>query len=215
MHRKNDTNLIILVVEDVHETRDGIERLLTVDGYCVTLARDEQDGIESAQRQRPDLILVSLAGSPREVIVSARRIRERSAIGDDVPVVVFCVEEIAEGDEVAIGKNIHIARPDNFNQLRSILARLLRKIPMAALAKNNATHHRYRKEEIMTVSSKTEKSFIFRFIDTPSRVLLELTNATDHTLKSIEILTVFLKDEETSGRGPSQAHIRFDGVVSM
>jgi hypothetical protein len=67
----------------------------------------------------------------------------------------------------------------------------------------------------MTVSSKTEKSFIFRFIDTPSRVLLELTNATDHTLKSIEILTVFLKDEETSGRGPSQAHIRFDGVVSM
>jgi CheY-like chemotaxis protein len=132
MHRKNDTNLIILVVEDVHETRDGIERLLTVDGYCVTLARDEQDGIESAQRQRPDLILVSLAGSPREVIVSARRIRERSAIGDDVPVVVFCVEEIAEGNEVAIGKNIHVARPDNFNQLRSLIARLLRKIPRAA-----------------------------------------------------------------------------------
>jgi CheY-like chemotaxis protein len=131
MH-KNDTNLIILVVEDVHETRDGIERLLTVDGYCVTLARDEQDGIESAQRQRPDLILVSLAGSPREVIVSARRIRERSAIGDDVPVVVFCVEEIAEGNEVAIGKNIHVAHPDNFNQLRSLIARLLRKIPRAA-----------------------------------------------------------------------------------
>jgi hypothetical protein len=28
MDKKNDTNLIILVVEDVHETRDGIERLL-------------------------------------------------------------------------------------------------------------------------------------------------------------------------------------------
>ena len=50
---KNDTNLIILVVEDVHETREGIERLLMVDGYRVALARDEQDGIESAQRQRP------------------------------------------------------------------------------------------------------------------------------------------------------------------
>jgi hypothetical protein len=49
-----------------------------------------------------------------------------------VPVVVFCVEEIAEGDEVAIGSNIHIARPDNFNQLRGLLARLLRKIPKAA-----------------------------------------------------------------------------------
>ena len=134
MDKKNDTNLIILVVEDVHETRDGIEKLLRVDGYRVALARDEQDGIESAERQRPDLILVSLAGSLREVIVSARRIRESAAVGEDVPVVVFCVEEIAEGDEVAIGKNVHVARPDNFNQLRSLLARLLRKIPQGRLS---------------------------------------------------------------------------------
>ena len=132
MDKKNNTNVIILVVEDVRETREGIERLLIVDGYRVTLAKDEEDGIESAQRQRPDLILVSLAGLPREVIVSARRIREKAAIGEDVPVVVFCVEEIAEGDEVAIGENVHVTRPDNFNQLRSLLARLLHKIPKAA-----------------------------------------------------------------------------------
>ena len=35
------------------------------------------------------------------------------------------------------------------------------------------------------------------------------------TLKSVEILTIFLKDNETPGGGPSQAHIRFDGVKSM
>ena len=132
MDKKSDTNLKILVVEDVHETRAGIEKLLLVNGYHVALARDEQDGIESAQRQRPDLILVSLAGLPREVIVSASRIRESAAIGEDVPVVVFCVDEIAEGDEVAIGENVHLTRPDNFNQLRSLLARLLRTIPKAA-----------------------------------------------------------------------------------
>jgi two-component system, OmpR family, response regulator MprA len=132
MDKKNDTNLIILVVEDVHETRDGIERLLRVDGYRVALARNEQDGMESAQRQRPDLILVSLAGLPRDVIDSARRIRESAAIGEDVPVVIFCIDEIAEGDEVAIGKNVHVARPDNFNQLRSLLARLLSAVPTAA-----------------------------------------------------------------------------------
>jgi hypothetical protein len=60
--------------------------------------------------------------------------------------------------------------------------------------------------------SKTEKPFTFRFIDDGSNVLLELTNATDQTLKSIEILTVFLKDKETPGGGPSQAHIRFEAV---
>ena len=132
MDGKNEGNPIILVVEDVHETRDGIEKLLKVDGYRLNLARDERDGIESARRQRPDLILVSLAGLPHEVIVTARRIRENAAIAEDVPVVVFCIEEIAEGDEVAIGQNIHVARPDNFNQLRSLLARLLKKIPKAA-----------------------------------------------------------------------------------
>jgi hypothetical protein len=49
-----------------------------------------------------------------------------------VPVVVFCVDEIDEGDEVAIGENVHLTRPDNFNQLRSLLARLLQRIPQAA-----------------------------------------------------------------------------------
>jgi CheY-like chemotaxis protein len=123
---------LILVVEDVHETRDGIENLLKADGYRVTVARDEGDAIESAQGKRPDLILVSLAGLGPEVIVIARRIREQGRVEDSVPVVVFCVEEIAEGNEIAIGKNVHLSRPDNFNQLRSLLKRLLVKIPVAA-----------------------------------------------------------------------------------
>jgi hypothetical protein len=46
--------------------------------------------------------------------------------------VVFCIAEIDEGDEVTIGKNVYITRPDNFNQLRTLLARLLNKIPIAA-----------------------------------------------------------------------------------
>jgi hypothetical protein len=67
----------------------------------------------------------------------------------------------------------------------------------------------------MSTNFKPPKPFLFSFIDTKSRLLLELTNATDETLKSIEVLTVFLKDEETAGGGPSQAHIRFDPVRSM
>ncbi|MGA9993966.1 MAG: hypothetical protein WBP93_01065 [Pyrinomonadaceae bacterium] len=64
----------------------------------------------------------------------------------------------------------------------------------------------------MNINSQIEKPFTFRFIDEEAKVLLELSNATDHTLKSVEILTVFLKDEETPGGGPSQAHIRFEAV---
>ena len=60
-----------------------------------------------------------------------------------------------------------------------------------------------------------KKTFNFKFIDGPATVLVELTNSSEMTLKSIEILTIFLKDKETTGFGPSQAHIRFDGVKSM
>lgn len=127
----NESNLI-LVVEDVHETRDGIEMLLHTDGYRVTVARDEADAVESARQKAPDLILVSLAGIPREVITTAHRIRERAEVGEQVPVVVFCIEEIGEGDEVAVGHNVHVTRPDNFNQLRGLLVRLLKVLRTAA-----------------------------------------------------------------------------------
>ncbi|HEX5702676.1 MAG TPA: response regulator [Pyrinomonadaceae bacterium] len=123
-----DVSPIILVVEDVHETRDGIEKLLIADGYRVALARDERDAIENAHRTQPDLILVSLAGLPLDVVLSARSIRQRAEVGEHVPVVVFCIEGIAEGEEVEIGENVFLTRPDNFNQLRRFIARLLIKV---------------------------------------------------------------------------------------
>ena len=67
----------------------------------------------------------------------------------------------------------------------------------------------------MNPTNTIEKPFVFRFIEAQPTVLLELMNVTDANLKSVEILTVFLKDEETRGGGPSQAHIRFDGIKSM
>jgi len=115
---------LILVVEDVRETSDGIERLLKADGYRVALARDELDAIESAKLRRPDLILVSWTGLSGEVPATVCRIRERAAVGDQIPV-VFWVEDIDEGEEVAVGGNVHLMRPDSFNQLRGLLARLL------------------------------------------------------------------------------------------
>ena len=123
---------VILVVEDVAETRDGIEKLLSADGYRVEVARDQLDAIVSARRRRPDLILVSLAGLLLEVMAAARCIREDAELDENVPIVLFCVEDIGEGDEVAVGRNVHVTRPDNFNQLRGLLTRLLQQIPHAA-----------------------------------------------------------------------------------
>lgn len=53
------------------------------------------------------------------------------------------------------------------------------------------------------------------FIDNGSGTVLELTNDGDETLSCVEILTVFLKDEQTPGGGPSQAHIRFEALKAI
>lgn len=116
---------IILVVEDTEETRDGIEKLLKVEGYSVDPARDENDALEKARRRHPQLILVSLAGPHPAVIAAARRIREGIGLSHDIPIVVFGVESVAEGAEVEIGGNVYLTRPDNFDQLRGLLRRLL------------------------------------------------------------------------------------------
>ena len=65
------------------------------------------------------------------------------------------------------------------------------------------------------MTNKIEKPLTARFIDEESKVSLELLNDTDQTLKCVEVLTVFLKDEETPGGGPSQAHIKFEALKSI
>ena len=60
--------------------------------------------------------------------------------------------------------------------------------------------------------SKRETPFTFGFVNGEQGLRLELTNTSESALRSVDILTVFLKDEESPGGGPSQAHIRFDSI---
>lgn len=121
---KNDGQTI-LVVDDVEETLDGIKEMLTSDGYRVYAARDERDAADKARLSSPDLMLVSLEGEATDIIVAASRIRACAGLDDDLPIIIFCVGEIKEGSETAVGHNIYLAHPDNFNQLRGLIASLL------------------------------------------------------------------------------------------
>ena len=120
---------LILVLDDIEETRDGIEELLNAAGYRVETARSEQEAVVECTAQCPDLILVG--GSGIDVMAVAHRVREQAELGQNVPVVIFCVETIPEGAEIEIGRNVHATRPDNFDQLTALLRRLLDQPPTA------------------------------------------------------------------------------------
>jgi CheY-like chemotaxis protein len=123
--RKVEKSRLILVVEDVYETRAGIDTLLRANGYRVAFASAQGEAKNSTRPERPDLILVSGAALPNNVLIKVGRMRNEAAVGDEVPVVVFCAQDIPEGEEVAIGGNVYLTNPDNFNQLRGLVARLL------------------------------------------------------------------------------------------
>jgi len=117
----------ILEVEDVEEIRDSLERLLKTDGYRVEEARGEEEAVVRAMGETPNLILVSSGGAGPDAAAVGWRIRQRAGLGEKIPVVVFCVQTIDEGAEVEVRKNLHLIRPDNFDQLRSFLGRLLHR----------------------------------------------------------------------------------------
>ena len=129
--RKAEKSQLILVVEDVYETRAGIDTLLKANGYRVALASTE--AISITRPERPDLILVSGSALPDNILVKVDGIRKEAAVGDEVPVVVFCAHDIPEGEEVAIGGNVYLTNPDNFNQLRSLVAQLLPAVSLGGV----------------------------------------------------------------------------------
>jgi DNA-binding response OmpR family regulator len=123
----NDVSWIILVVEDIEETRDGIEKLLKAEGYRVQPARTVEDAILRAKLQPPDLLLVSLAGPTEGIIRAAKQIRQEAGLLEHlVPIVIFSIKEVGEGEEVAIEGNVYLTQPANFDQLRALLRRLLK-----------------------------------------------------------------------------------------
>jgi CheY-like chemotaxis protein len=206
--RKVEKSRLILVVEDVYETRAGIDTLLKANGYRVALASAEGEAINSTRPERPDLVLVSGSALPENVLVKVSSIRKEAGVGEEIPVVVFCAQDVNEGEEVAIGGNVYLTNPDNFNQLRSLVARLL-----PDPSHGNVTNKEEQTLEFMT-SNNSRAPLVIRFMNTRPRMLMEITNTTASTLKSVEILTVFLKHEEGS-TAPSRAHIRFDSIKSV
>ncbi len=117
---------LILVIEEEEETRYGIKRLLIASGYQVDTAKNEPEAVLRLGLYRPDLVLVSGSLHAMQALPVARQMRQHAGVGAEVPVVFFCVTSLEEGAEIAAGLNIFLIWPDNFDQLRALLNRLLR-----------------------------------------------------------------------------------------
>jgi len=129
MSQRQEAHSILLVVESSEEIRSGMKRLLEMSGYRVVAVANEQEAVEIAPREQPDLILMDANLPPPESLSAAHRLHQYAEL-HAVPLIVisvhrqveFSVATHPELDDFTVG---YITEMSRFNQVEDLIGRLL------------------------------------------------------------------------------------------
>lgn len=128
MSETNGAGVTVLVVEDFEDNRFMMRRLLEMSGYRVVEAVNGQEAVEAASREHPDLILMDLSLPKLDGLAATRRIRQQDGLGQ-TPIIAVSAHDTADfhADALAAGCNEYVTKPIDFDQLVTLLDRLIKK----------------------------------------------------------------------------------------
>ena len=112
----------ILLVEDNEMNRDMLSRRLERKGYQVVLAVDGQSGVEMAQNEMPDLVLMDMSLPVLDGWEATRRLKS-APVTRDIPVIALTAHAMSSDREKALE-----AGCDDYDTKPVELPRLLGKI---------------------------------------------------------------------------------------
>ena len=118
----------ILVVEDEPILRDTIVYNLRAEGYDVLTAGDGATALDTAQRSRPDLVLLDVMLPVLDGLEVCRQLRQRSET-TDVPILMLTARA-DETDKVVgleLGADDYVTKPFSWRELRARVRALLRR----------------------------------------------------------------------------------------
>jgi two-component system cell cycle response regulator DivK len=116
----------ILLVEDQEMNRDMLSRRLTKRGYDVSIAVDGAEGIEKAQSEPPDLILMDMSLPVIDGWEATRRLKsDESTRG--IPVVALTAHAMSTDREKALeaGCDAYETKPVELPRLLATIEKLL------------------------------------------------------------------------------------------
>jgi CheY-like chemotaxis protein len=118
--------LKVLVVEDFEDTRSLMRLELEKRGFRVIEATDGEQGIETAMRERPDIIIMDIGLPQVDGIEATRRIREDNSMRDVLIVALTAHHETEyRAQALAAGCDAYLTKPIDFDWLIDLLGRLL------------------------------------------------------------------------------------------
>ncbi len=122
------TRHTVLVVEDFEDNRFMMRRLLEMSGYRVIEAVNGQEAVELAEHESPDLILMDLSLPLLDGLAATRRIRQQSTLSR-VPIIAVSAHDTSDfhAEALAAGCNEYVTKPIDFDELESLLQKLLKR----------------------------------------------------------------------------------------
>ncbi|WP_417204932.1 ATP-binding protein [Antarctobacter sp.] len=119
------TDRNILLVEDNEINLQLAQDMLTLIGHRVTVARDGREGVEAAEADRFDLILMDIRMPVMDGLAATKAIREGQGASRDVPIVALSANVLPEAKDrfIAGGMSAFLGKPLIKEELSQVIAR--------------------------------------------------------------------------------------------
>lgn len=116
----------ILLVEDNEMNRDMLSRRLIRKGYKVIEAIDGREGVELAERERPDLILMDMSLPEIDGWEATRQIKSSPSLRH-IPIIALTAHAMSNDKERALqaGCDDFDTKPVDWNRLQDKMQALL------------------------------------------------------------------------------------------
>ena len=126
MAERDRKDLKVLLVEDFEDTRLFMRLALEDQGFIVFEAENGQAAVESASREKPDVILMDLTLPLMNGFEATKLIRRNDAL-KNVPIIAITAhqEDDFRSDAKASGFDAYVTKPIDVNWLKELIAGLL------------------------------------------------------------------------------------------
>lgn len=126
MGMNDSRDLVVLIVEDVDDTREVMRLALEERGYRVLEAENGEQAVEVALAEHPDVILMDLSLPVLDGLEATERIRQHKDFSTTPIVAVTAHQETdLRADAQASGFTAYVTKPIDFNWLNDLLKDLL------------------------------------------------------------------------------------------
>jgi two-component system, cell cycle response regulator DivK len=126
MAERDRKDLKVLLVEDFEDTRLFMRLALEDQGFIVFEAENGQAAVETASREKPDVILMDLTLPLMDGFEATKLIRRNDAL-KNVPIIAVTAhqEDDFRSDAKASGFDAYVTKPIDVNWLKELIAGLL------------------------------------------------------------------------------------------